>query len=83
MIKISDLDHIADNLETLGYAVEKTSAVYVYRKENNRFIIDIDIKEVRFYMKTKQWKYQKSFSFTDFEKETSDWIKKHKLLKGE
>jgi len=83
MIKIDVLDKIADNLSILGYDVEKTSAVFIYRKEKNRFDVDTDLKEVRFYMKIKQWKYQKSFGFIDFEKETSDWIKKHKLLKGE
>lgn len=83
MIKISDLEHIADNLETLGYKVEKTSSVYVYIKDKFKFVIDIDIHEVRFYMLTKKWKYQKTFTMPEFVKETSTWIKKHKLLKGE
>lgn len=83
MIKIDILDKIADNFEILGYTVEKTSSVYVYTKKHYKFVIDIDIKEIRFYLLTKKWNYQKSYSFDAFLEHSQDWIKKHKLLKGE
>lgn len=81
MIRIDVLDKIADNMEVLDYKIEKTSSVYVYSKEKYKFVLDIDVKEVRFYVLTKKWNYQKSFAFEDFEKVTYEWIKKHKLLK--
>jgi hypothetical protein len=79
MIKISDLEHIQDNLEILGYNVENTKTLFIYMKENNRFHVDIEMEEVRFYMKTKTWNLQKTFTFSEFVILTHDWIKKHKL----
>jgi len=79
MIKISDLEHITENLELLGYGVEKTSQVFIYRKENNRFDVDLDVHEIRFFTKSKKWKLQKTFIFPEFAIESSTWIKKHKI----
>ena len=79
MIKISDLEKISDNLELLGYSVEKTSQVFIYRKENNRFDVDLDVQEIRFFTKSKKWKLQKTFTLPDFALESSTWIKKHKI----
>jgi len=79
MIKISDLEKISDNLELMGYGVEKTSQVFIYRKENNRFDVDLDIQDIRFFTKSKKWKLQKTFTLPEFALESTSWIKKHKI----
>lgn len=73
MIKISQLQKIADNLEALGYMCEKTSLLYVYRKGNNRFDVDLELRELRMYVNQK---FKQTFSFTAFIQFSNAWLHK-------
>jgi hypothetical protein len=77
MIKIDLLEKIDKNLETLGY--EETKKVFTYIKNENRFDLDLELKEVKFYIKSKEkLRLMKIFTFEEFEKLSHNWIKQYK-----
>lgn len=83
MVKISDLEKISHNLEILDYKVygKISELFFMYRKEGNRFDVDLDTHEVRYYKKiqtSNKFKHCKTYSFSEFAIITGDWIKKNK-----
>lgn len=85
MVKISDLEKISSNLEKMNYKVYgRLPEMFIYRKEGNRFDVDLETHEVRFYKKFQtqnKLKHCKTYSFQEFAIISGDWVKKH--LKGE
>lgn len=79
---ISRKDQLINNLEILDYEiVSETKEVIILKKLNNRFDIDFDTKEVRFFKKSQasddRFKLYKTFGFKEFADISGEWIKKN------